>query len=193
MGQPHDALTDTIRAFIEAQQMFFVATAPLDAAGRLNLSPKGLDTLRVLRPRTIVYLDYVGSGSETVAHVRQNGRIVLMWCAFAGPPSIVRVHGRAEVIEPQDPEYPELGGLFGATGAGVRSIIRIAVERVAETCGFGVPLYDYKSQRSQLTRWAEHKGQPGLVKYQREKNRKSLDGLPSLRWVTADASDDDRR
>ena len=193
MGKPLDAIDDTIRAFIEAQQMFFVATAPLDAAGHLNVSPKGLDTLRVLGPRTLAYLDFVGSGSETIAHIRQNGRIVLMWCAFSGPPNIVRVHGRADVIEPQDLEYAGLRRLFATTAPGVRSIVRVAVERVADSCGFGVPLYEYKGQRSQLARWAEHKGDEGLVEYQREKNRESLDGLPSLRWVAAHAEDDDRR
>jgi hypothetical protein len=191
MGQSHDALDDRIRGFIEAQQMFFVATAPLDPAGLLNLSPKGLDTLRVLGPRALAYLDFVGSGSETIAHLRQNGRVVLMWCAFAGPPNIVRVHGRGRVIEPQDPEYPGLRELFASTAPGVRSIIHIDVERVADTCGFGVPLYQYTGQRSQLAKWAEHKGDEGLVEYQRDKNRQSLDGLPALRWVGADG--DDRR
>ena len=178
MGKVHEFIDDRMRAFIEGQQMFFVATAPLDSAGHLNLSPKGLDTLRIVGPRTLVYLDYVGSGSETIAHLRQNGRIVLMWCAFAGPPSIVRVHGRGEVIEPPDRAFDELRGLFPMTGPGVRSVIRIEVERVGDTCGFGVPLYEYTGQRSQLTKWAEHKG---------------IDGLPSLRWVGVAARDDDRR
>jgi len=193
MGKVHELIDDKIRAFIEAQQMFFVATAPLDPSGHLNLSPKGLDTLRIVGPRTLVYLDYVGSGSETIAHLRQNGRIVLMWCAFAGPPNIVRVHGRGEVIEPPDPEFEELRGLFPATAPGVRSVVRIQVDRVGDTCGFGVPLYEYSGQRSQLTRWAEHKGTEGLNQYQRDKNRVSVDGLPSLRWVDVAAEDNDRR
>ena len=192
MGKVHEFIDDRIRAFIEAQQMFFVATAPLDASGHLNLSPKGLDTLRIVGPQTLVYLDYVGSGSETIAHLRQNGRIVLMWCAFAGPPNIVRVHGRGEVIEPPDPAFDGLRGLFPTTAPGVRSVIRIAVERVGDTCGFGVPLYEYTGQRSQLAKWAEHKGTDGLEQYQRDKNRVSVDGLPSLRWVGVAAPDDDR-
>ena len=192
MGQVHEFIDDRIRAFIEAQQMFFVATAPLDASSHLNLSPKGLDTLRIVESRTLVYLDYVGSGSETIAHLRQNGRIVLMWCAFAGPPNIVRVHGRGEVIEPPDPAFDGLRGLFQTTAPGVRSVIRIAVERVGDTCGFGVPLYEYMGQRSQLAKWAEHKGTDGLEQYQRDKNRLSVDGLPSLRWVGVATPDDDR-
>ena len=192
MGKVHEFIDDRIRTFIEAQQMFFVATAPVDASGHLNLSPKGLDTLRIVGPRTLVYLDYVGSGSETIAHLRQNGRIVLMWCAFSGPPNIVRVHGRGEVIEPPDPAFDELRGLFPTTAPGARSVIRIAVERVGDTCGFGVPLYEYAGQRSQLAKWAEHKGTDGLEQYQRDKNRVSVDGLPSLRWVGVAAPDDDR-
>jgi hypothetical protein len=192
MGKVHDIIDDRIRAFIEGQQMFFVATAPLDPSGHLNVSPKGLDTLRIVGPRTLAYLDYVGSGSETIAHLRQNGRIVLMWCAFAGPPNIVRVHGHGDVIEPQDPDFDELRGLFSTTSPGVRSVIRIAVERVGDTCGFGVPLYEYAGQRSQLSKWAERKGTDGLEQYQRDKNRASVDGLPSLRWVGVAVPDDDR-
>ena len=134
----------------------------------------------------------MGSGSETIAHLRQNGRIVLMWCAFAGPPNIVRVHGHGDVVEPQDPGFDELRGLFSTTAPGVRSVIRIAVERVGDTCGFGVPLYAYAGQRSQLSKWAEHKGTDGLEQYQRDKNRASVDGLPSLRWVGVAVPDDDR-
>ena len=193
MGKVHEFIDDRIRGFIEAQQMFFVATAPLEASGHLNVSPKGLDTLRIVGPRTLVYLDYVGSGSETIAHLRQNGRVVLMWCAVAGPPNIVRVHGTGRVIEPLDPEFAELRALFPLPTTGVRSIVRIAVERVGDTCGFGVPLYEYTGQRSQLTRWAEHKGPDGLDQYQRDKNRVSVDGLPSLRWVEVAAPDGDRR
>ena len=192
MGKVHEFIDDRMRAFIEAQQMFFVATAPLDPSGRLNLSPKGLDTLRIVGPRTLVYLDYVGSGSETIAHLRQNGRIFLMWCAFDGPPKIFRVHGTGEVVEPVDAGFAELRALFPSPTLGVRSVVRVAVERVGDTCGFGVPLYEYTGQRSQLTKWAEHKGSGGLDRYQRDKNRLSVDGLPSLRWVEVAAPEDDR-
>jgi hypothetical protein len=193
MGKVLEFIDDRIRTFIEAQQMFFVATAPLEPSGHLNLSPKGLDTLRIVGPRTLAYLDFVGSGSETIAHLRQNRRIVLMWCAFAGPPNIVRVHGRGDVIEPTDPEFDGLRSLFSTTAPGVRSVIRIEIERVGNTCGFGVPLYEYTGQRPQLAKWAEHKGAGGLAQYQRDKNRVSVDGLPSLRWVDVAGTDDDRR
>jgi hypothetical protein len=116
-----------------------------------------------------------------------------MWCAFSGPPNIVRVHGRGDVIEPPDQEFDPLRALFSTTAPGVRAVIRIEVERVGDTCGFGVPLYEYIGQRSQLAKWAEHKGADGLDQYQRDKNRVSLDGLPSLRWVGVAAAHDDRR
>jgi hypothetical protein len=193
MGKVHEFIDDRLRAFIEAQQMFFVATAPLESSGHLNVSPKGLDTLRIIEPRTLVYLDHVGSGSETIAHLRQNGRIVLMWCAFDGPPNIVRVHGRGEVVEPQDASFADLRRLFPVELPGVRSVIRVAVERVGDTCGFGVPLFEYRGQRAQLAKWAQHKGAEGLAAYQREKNQRSVDGLPSLRWVEVAGSDGNRQ
>src|SRR5438045_9694535 len=108
MGKIHEAIDDRLRAFLERQHLFFVATAPSGDAGRVNLSPKGLEALRVLGPREVAYLDYVGSGAETIAHVRENGRITLMLCAFEGPPMILRIYGRGEVVEPQDPAFPRL-------------------------------------------------------------------------------------
>jgi predicted pyridoxine 5'-phosphate oxidase superfamily flavin-nucleotide-binding protein len=192
MGKVHESIDDRIRAFIEAQQMFFVATAPLDGAGHINLSPKGLDALRVLGPRTVAYLDHVGSGAETIAHLGENGRVVLMWCAFDGPPKILRAHGHGEVLEPGDPAYVALRGLFPAEPAG-RAIIRVEIERLSDSCGFGVPLYGYKGQRSQLPDWAQRKGEAGLVRYQREHNRLSIDSLPALRWPGAAPEPDNRR
>lgn len=182
MGKLFDAIDPALEAFIRSQQMFFVATAPLGAGGHINLSPKGLDTLRVLDPRTLAYLDYVGSGAETVAHLRENGRIVLMLCAFQGPPRIVRFHGRGEAIEPQDPEFAALRPVFPPEPA-ARAIIRISIERIADSCGFGVPLYAFEGQRTQIPNWAARKGAPGLRDYQVEKNRASIDGLPALRWT----------
>lgn len=192
MGKVHESIDDRVRAFIEAQKVFFVATAPLDEAGHINLSPKGLDALRVLGPRTVAYLDHVGSGAETIAHLRENGRIVLMWCAFEGPPMILRAHGHGEVLEPADAAYVRLRGLFPSEPAG-RAIIRVEIERLSDSCGFGVPLYVFSSQRSQLPAWAERKGEAGLMGYQREKNRLSIDGLPALRWTDAAPEPDDRR
>jgi hypothetical protein len=185
MGKIHDGIDQTIREFIERQLVFFVATAPLDGSGRVNVSPKGLDTFRVLGPREVVYLDYVGSGSETIAHVRENGRITIMFCAFEGPPKIIRLHGRADVVEPTDPSFLELRPLFGSSSE-VRSLIRVAVDRVADSCGFGVPRYSAEGPRTQLVDWAERKGVDGLNEYQLRNNARSIDGLPALRWVTPD-------
>ena len=179
MGKVFERIDAALEEFIRAQQMFFVATAPLDARGHVNLSPKGLDTLRVLGPHTIAYLDHVGSGVETIAHLRENGRIVLMLCAFQGPPRIVRFHGRGAILEPQHPEFTQVRTLFPPEPAG-RAIIRIAVTRIADSCGHGVPLYEFEGHRSQLTASAARKGVEGLRQYQHEKNRTSIDGLPAL-------------
>lgn len=180
MGRCHDALDGTIRKFIESQRMFFVATAPSEADGHVNLSPKGLGALRILGPTSVAYLDYVGSGAETIAHLRQNGRIVLMLCAFEGPPMIVRLHGRGRVVEPHDPDFPTLARHFQA-GLGTRAIIQIDVTRITDSCGFGVPLYQFEGERLQLPAWAERKGRDGLRAYQEEKNQVSIDGIPALR------------
>jgi hypothetical protein len=153
----------------------------LEATGHVNLSPKGLDTLRVLDPHTLAYLDYVGSGAETIAHLRENGRIVVMVCAFAGAPRIVRFHGRGEVFEPHDGTFHRLRGLF-APEPPARAIVRIAIRRIADSCGFGVPLLAFQGNRTQLGDWAARKGEEGLVQYQEEKNSVSIDGLPALRW-----------
>ena len=178
MAKTCDEIDDSLRAFIGAQRMFFVATAPLVASGHVNVSPKGLDTLRILGPRHVAYLDYVGSGAETIAHVRENGRIVLMWCAFEGPPKILRLHGRGQVLTPHDSEYQRLRPLFPAHPDG-RTIIAVSVQRLATSCGFGVPLYRFERNRSQLPDWPDRKGGPGLRQYQRGKNATSLDGLPA--------------
>ena len=160
--------------------MFFVATAPSGDAGLLNLSPKGLDTFTVLDEQTVAYLDLVGSGVETIAHLRQNGRIVLMLCAFEGAPNILRIYGKGEAIEPGDAEWGDLRGRFPEM-PGARSVIRVKVERVSDTCGFAVPLYRYEGDRSTLLDWAEKKGPEAIEQYKAEKNRLSLEGLPGLR------------
>lgn len=180
MGQIYEHIDATLKRFVQAQQMFFVATAPLAASGHVNLSPKGLDTLRVLGPRTLAYLDYVGSGAETIAHLRENGRIVVMVCAFQGPPRIVRFHGRGEVLEPQDGEFTQLRALF-PTEPAARAVIRISISRIADSCGYGVPLYGFEGNRAQLPDWVARKGPQGLLRYQEDNNRVSIDGLPALR------------
>ena len=179
MGKIHDRIDDKVEAFIAKQHLFFVATAPLSGAGLVNLSPKGLDTFRVLGPRTAAYLDLTGSGIETIAHLKENGRITVMFCAFEGPPRIVRLQGTGEVLEPGHPEFAEVRKSF-PEHPGTRAIIRIHTDRIADSCGFGVPLYEYQGERSQLVAVTERKGEEGLDEYRRQKNAKSLDGLPGL-------------
>jgi len=186
MGDVFETIPDRMRDFIEAQKLFFVASAP-SGGGRVNLSPKGLDTLRVLDERTIAYLDFVGSGVETIAHLRENGRIVVMFCAFSGPPKIVRLHGRGEAVEPGDPRFAGLAAKFPSE-PGVRAVILVNVERVSDSCGYGVPLYEYQGERTALGAWAEKKGTDGLEEYQRTRNAASIDGLPGLRWVSGGGS-----
>ena len=181
MGQVYPSIDDSLRAFIERQRMFFVGTAPLDANGHVNVSPKG-GGLRVIGSNTVAYLDHVGSGAETIAHLRENGRIVVMLCASEGPPKILRLHGTGEVLEPQDAGYFDLLGICGASDA-PRSIVRITVQRVSDSCGFGVPYLAFQSERPHLTQWAARKGADGLRVYQQEKNAVSTDGLPALRWT----------
>lgn len=177
MGKIGAVLDEGTRQFIEAQRLFFVASAPLSPQGHVNLSPKGLDTFRVFGPATVAYLDLTGSGVETIAHLRENGRIVLMFCAFQGPPKIVRLHGTGRVVEIHGPEFESLRSQFSSTD-GVRSIIVVDVSRVSDSCGFGVPTFQYEDDRPQLETWFRKKGAQGLTTYRREKNRKSLDGLP---------------
>ncbi len=182
MAKIYPALDQRLREFIAAQHVFFAGTAPAGAAGHVNISPKGLASFRVLGPAQVAYLDYVGSGAETIAHLRENGRIVLMFCAFEGPPMIVRLHGRGQAVEPCDPGFDALLTLFDP-GPGVRCIIRVDVTRISDSCGYSVPLYRHAGPRTQLGAWAERKGPAGLVEYQRELNAASIDGLPALRWV----------
>jgi hypothetical protein len=171
-------IDERMAKFIRAQQMFFVATAPLDGEGLVNLSPKGLDSFEILDPLTVAYVDFVGSGVETIAHLRQNGRIVFMFCAFEGPPKIVRLHGRGDVVEPGDADWDEVASRFPSY-PGARAIVRARLQRIADSCGYGVPLYEYVSQREQMTDWAERKGPDGLAQYKAQNNANSLDGLPS--------------
>ncbi|WP_394841580.1 pyridoxamine 5'-phosphate oxidase family protein [Pendulispora brunnea] len=179
MGKLYDGIDERLSQFIAAQKMYFVATAPLAGDGLLNLSPKGLDSFRILGPKTVAYQDLVGSGIETVAHLRENGRIVILFCAFEGPPKIVRLHGRGEAFEPGDAEYDTLAPSFPERW-NMRAIIRIQVERISDSCGYGVPLYHFEGERTQLDDWADRKGPEGITRYKVEKNSKSLDGLPGL-------------
>jgi hypothetical protein len=164
---------------MERQHIFFVATAPLSAEGHINCSPKGGETFRVIDDREVAYLDYTGSGAETIAHIRENGRIVVMFCAFDGKPNIVRVYGQGSVLTAESPEFITYASRFPDHPA-LRSIIRIAVDRVSETCGFAVPLMEFKEERTALTKWAISKGPEALSDYREEKNAVSIDGLPAL-------------
>jgi hypothetical protein len=180
MGRTHAEIDDGVAEFIGAQPMFFVATAPLAGDGHVNLSPKGLrGTLAVLGPRQVAYLDLTGSGIETIAHLRENGRITLMWCAFDGPPRIVRVAGRGRAVMSDDPEFDALVERFPALD-GIRAVIVVEVDRVADSCGYAVPRMTYVDDRDQLLTWAARKGDAGLAQYQRERNAESIDGLPGL-------------
>jgi hypothetical protein len=178
----HEAIDGRLREFIAAQQMFFVATAPSAAEGHVNLSPKGMTgTFAVLGDHRVAYLDYHGSGAETIAHLRDNGRITLMFCAFEGPPTIVRLYGTGRVIAPGDPEFAELLGLFTApeTHSG-RSIIDVQVHRISDSCGYAVPLMSYQGDRDLLIRWHARRDDAALAEYRRVKNAVSIDGLPAL-------------
>ena len=179
MGKTYDQLDDRLMDFIRHQHVFFVGTAPNSPEGHLNISPKGLDTFHILGPQTVAYLDLTGSGIETVAHIRENGRITIMFCAFEGRPLIVRLHGRGRVVEPGDGEWSGLIACF-PEHPGARSVVVMDVERVADSCGFGVPLYEYRGERSQLLDWAEREGPEGLEIYRYKKNRASIDGLAGL-------------
>ena len=178
MAKLYESITDELADFMRAQPLFFVASAPLDPAGHVNLSPKGLDCFQILTPTRVAYLDLTGSGNETSAHLRENGRITLMFCAFAGPPKIMRLFGRGEAVLPSSPLWDELFPLFEPL-PGARQIILIDVSQVQTSCGFAVPNYKYVGQRDTLNRWAEAKGEEGLAEYRRQKNTRSIDGLPT--------------
>jgi hypothetical protein len=179
MGKTRATIDEAARAFIAAQKIFFVATAPLDAAGHVNLSPKGSDTFRILGEHTVAYLDFNGSGVETISHLKENGRIVLMFCAFQGPPDIYRIYGRGRAVEPHHPEFAALAEYFPAQEH-FRSIIAVEVNRVTDSCGYSVPLFRYEGERDQLQRWGRKQGPEGLKAYRARKNRSSIDGLPGL-------------
>lgn len=177
----HPEITPELADWIQAQPVCFIATAPLSEQGHINLSPRGLDSWRVLDGRRVVLLDLTGSGNETAAHLNENDRITLMWCAFEGPPRILRVYGRGRVILPERDGWSELRARFAAGLPGVRQIFDIAVERVQTSCGFGVPLMKFEAQRDTLVRWAENRGEAALQDYRKDKNATSIDGLPAPR------------
>ena len=178
MGKSFDSINDSHQAFIQKQKLFFTASAPLSASGHINLSPKGIDSFRVLSENRVAYMDIVGSGNETSAHIFENGRLTIMFCAFEGPPNILRLYGNGYTILPGDREWKELAPHFSLQLA-TRQIIVSDVYQVQTSCGFSVPYYEYKGERDQAQKWAENKGVEGLESYKAEKNRISMDGLPT--------------
>ncbi len=178
MGRKYETLADSVVAFIEEQPMFFVATAPMKEDGHVNVSPKGADSLRVINSTTIIYADLAGSAAETIAHLRDNGRITMMWCSFGAKPRILRVFGRGEHLLPSHPEFAGLAGLFPEYKA-LRSIIRLRTGRIADSCGFGVPEMSFVGHRSKLAEWADRKSPAALQEYMQDNNTVSIDGLPA--------------
>ena len=179
MAARFDLLSDELAKWWCEQPVFFVATAPSGAGGHVNLSPKGYDTLRVLGPKRVAYLDLTGSGAETIAHVRENGRITLMACAFNGNPRISRIHGTGTLHVIGSDGFDALQGTF-PTMPGRRAIIEVDVERVTTSCGYAVPLMELVAERDRLEDWARQKGDDGIVEYWASKNASSIDGLPAL-------------
>src|SRR3954447_7458208 len=181
MGKVYERIDDRLRRFLLDQKVFFVATAPSGRDGHVNLSPKGLDgCFAVLDGLRVAFVDYTGSGAETIAHLRDNGRIVLMFCSFEGPPKVVRLHGRGRVVRPGSPDFSALRAAFEVPAAGLRSIIEVSVSRVSDSCGYQVPLMEYAGERDLLLRFNERKTPEQVAEYQVAKNAVSLDGLPAL-------------
>jgi Pyridoxamine 5'-phosphate oxidase len=180
MGKTYDQLDERLRRWIADQHVFFVATAPSGRGGHVNLSPKGhADTLAILDQRTVAYLDLTGSGAETIAHLRDNGRITLMFCAFSGPPRILRLYGRGRIVLPGAERWDELAARFPAY-RGARAIVVIDVGRIADSCGYAVPQYHYAGQRDLLDQWTARKDDAALAAYRARRNSASIDDLPAL-------------
>ncbi|WP_280715111.1 pyridoxamine 5'-phosphate oxidase family protein [Kitasatospora sp. MAP5-34] len=185
MGKTYERIDGRLRKFIESQPIFFTATAPLADDGHVNVSPKGRSgTLAILDELTLAYLDFGGSTAETIAHLRENGRITLMWCAFTGPPTVVRVHGRGEPVFRDDPRFAGLLALFDPSvdGAGLRAIVLVHAERVSDSCGYAVPFMDFREDRSLHSEYFERKGEDQFSAYCEGKQYigSSIDGLPAL-------------
>lgn len=179
VGKSFEQIDEPMAQWLAGQPVFFVATAPLADNGSLNCSPKGnRQEFLVLGARSVAYLDQTGSGVETIAHLRENGRIVLMFCAFAGPPRIVRLHGKGRAVLSDSPEFAPLVSKFaGASGVGVRSVIVVEVARISDSCGYGVPLMRFDGHRPTMDQWAQRIGPEGIRDYWAQKNRRSIDDL----------------
>lgn len=178
MGKQFDAMLPQHEAFIRQQHIFFVGSAPLSEEGHVNISPKGHDSFAILSPNRVAYLDLTGSGNETSAHLDENGRVTIMFCAFEGAPNILRLYGTGTVVLPGSAEWDALYPLF-APLPGARQIIDIEVHKVQTSCGYSIPFMSYEGERDTLQRWAAQKGEEGLKEYRKEKNSKSIDGMPT--------------
>lgn len=176
MANQFDSINDTLRKFIEAQHIFFCGTAAPE--GRVNISPKGMDSLRVMGPNRIVWRNLTGSGNETAGHLAQINRMTLMWCSFTAKPMIMRAYGTAETLHPRDADFDAMNGLFPAAG-GARQIYDMSVEMLQTSCGYAVPFMDYVSDRDVLTTWTDNKGPDGIADYWRTRNQSTLDGAPT--------------
>ena len=176
MGKFYESLNDDLKRFISAQRIFFVATAP--HKGRINISPKGMDTFRCIDNRTVAYLDLTGSGNETSAHLLENGRMTVMFTSFSETPLVVRLYGQGRVVREGDSEWNRLYTLFEPL-PGTRQIVVLHIDSVQTSCGYGVPVYKFVKQRDTLKKWAEKKGAHGIKEYWKENNLTSIDGLPT--------------
>jgi Pyridoxamine 5'-phosphate oxidase len=179
LAKVHETIDDRITDFINAQKMFFVATAPSEDTGHVNMSPKGYNSFRILGPNTVAYLDLGGSGIETVAHLRQNGRITFMFCAFTGKPNILRLYGRGEAVCFDEPGFDEKLALF-PTFPKARAVITADITRIQDSCGWGVPFYDFAGERDQLVRVNAHRSDEDWRERRYASNSASIDGLPGL-------------
>ena len=180
MGALHDSIDEKIRAFIARQPMYFVASAPNDPGGHVNVSPKGHpETFQVIDEHTVAYLDLTGSGAETIAHARENGRVTIMFCAFEGPPNIVRLYGTARPVLAGDPGFDDLVERFPPQ-PGTRSVIVVDVTRVSDSCGYSIPFLRYDGERETLRKWSIKKGEDGMADYRAKRNAESIDGLPAV-------------
>jgi hypothetical protein len=183
MGKTYEELDERLQRFILGQKMFFVASAPRSDDGLVNISPKGFDTLRILDSKTVAYLDLTGSGVESIAHIKENGRFVVMFCSFDKTPLILRLHGRGQVIERSDVEWATLQPLFPEVRA-ARAIIKLSIDRVADSCGWGVPMYEFAGTRDQYSNYMDQLDDEGLRQAQMEWNEASINGLPGLKNLT---------
>ena len=176
MAKIYTSITRRLQVFIEKQKTFFVATAP--TSGRINLSPKGMDSFRVINENKVLWLNVTGSGNETAAHLLEKNRITIMFCSFEVAPNILRLYGKGKEVKPADKEWKDLVSLFPEV-PGTRQIFEIDIESAQTSCGMSIPFYEYKKERNQLNDWAEEKGEEGIKEYWKEKNQKSIDGFPT--------------